>query len=301
MNNETRRYFLNSLAVAAGLALIGPLGAQDMPSIESKAAPVDVLVIAPHPDDEVIGCAGIMLQALEEKRRVAVVVITNGDGYPALSAVVAKKEREQLAADDFLRAGALRQQHSVRAMEHLGVPKTELLFLGYPDSGLEKIYTLDGRETFKQMFTKKSETYGVSVADYHSLLHQRPAPYLKASVVSDLAEIIVDRQPKEIYVTHEADTHGDHRAAFWFVRDAVRVAKYQGEFYTYVVHGDPPAQPPSRRVTLTKAQIETKKAALREHQAGTSPIHDRLVEDYAKPDELFWKAPAENPKPAPKG
>jgi LmbE family N-acetylglucosaminyl deacetylase len=260
-----------------------------------------VLVVAPHPDDEVIGCAGIMLQALEQKKRVAVVVITSGDGYPALSAVVAKKEREELAAEDFLRAGALRQQHSVRAMKKLGVPQNELIFLGYPDSGLEKVYALDGREVFQQSFTGKSETYGVSVADYHSLTHGRPASYLKANVVGDVAEIIRKRQPKEIYVTHEADTHGDHRAAFWFVRDAVLAAKFQGEFFTYVVHGKPPAQPPTRRVTLTKAQLETKIAALREHQAGTSPIHDRLVEEYAKPEELFWKVHAEasQQKPSP--
>ena len=77
--------------------------------------------------------------------------------------------------------------------------------------------------------------------------------------------------------------------AFWFVRDAVRLANYQGDFFTYVVHGDPPPQPPSRRVILTQAQVDTKRAALQVHQAGTSPIHDQLADEYAKPNELFWK------------
>lgn len=265
--------------------------APSKPLKEGGPGPLDVLVIAPHPDDEVIGCAGIMLQALQQNKRVAVVVITSGDGYPALAAVVAKKNREQLAADDFLRAGALRQQHSVRAMARIGVPKGELMFLGYPDSGLEKIYTLDGSEPFRQMFTNKNATYGVTVPDYHSSVHGRPAPYLKANVVGDIAQIIRDRQPKEIYVTHEADTHGDHRAAFWFVRDAARSANYQGDFFTYVVHGAPPSHPPSRRVTLTPAEVETKRAALQDHQAGTSPIHDKLADEYTKPQELFWQIP----------
>lgn len=277
--------------------LLALLLAQPAPLKKGGPVPLDVLVIAPHPDDEVIGCAGIMQQALKQKKRVGVVVITSGDGYPALAAVVAKKNRDQLMAEDFLRAGALRQQHSVRAMARIGVPRGELMFLGYPDSGLEKIYTMDGREPFRQMFTKKNETYGVTLPDYHSSVHGQPAPYLKANVVGDLAEIIRNRQPQEIYVTHEADTHGDHRAAFWFVRDAARTANFQGDFFTYVVHGAPPPSPPSRRVMLTRAEVDTKRAALQDHQAGTSPIHDKLADEYTRPEELFWKIRVEPAAP----
>ncbi|MEQ2008005.1 MAG: PIG-L family deacetylase [Limisphaerales bacterium] len=267
--------------------------AQAAPLKEVRRAPLDVLVIAPHPDDEVIGCAGVMLQALEQKKRVGVVVITSGDGYPALAAVVARKDIAQLTPDDFLQAGALRQRHSLRAMARIGVPQDELLFLGYPDSGLEKIHTGTGSTPIQQVFTKKTATYGVSVTDYHSLVHGRPATYLRANLVADLVEIIRDRQPKEIYVTHEADTHGDHRAAFWLVRDAIRSARHEGDFFTYVVHGAPPPEPPSRRVTLTQRQVDTKRAALQDHQAGTSPIHDKLAAEYTKPEELFWKVRVE--------
>ncbi|MBL9133576.1 MAG: PIG-L family deacetylase, partial [Verrucomicrobiaceae bacterium] len=42
-------------------------------------AAADVIVIAPHPDDEVIGCAGVILRTLEAKKRVTVVILTNGD------------------------------------------------------------------------------------------------------------------------------------------------------------------------------------------------------------------------------
>lgn len=227
---------------------------------------------------------------------MGVVVITSGDGYPALTAVVAKKDKAQLVPDDFLKAGALRQQHSVRAMARIGVPRDELVFLGYPDSGLEKMYGMHGSAAFTQMFTMKNETYGVTARDYHSIVHGRPAPYLKASVVGDIAEIIKRRQPKEIYVTHEADTHGDHRAAFRLVRDAIRSAEYRGDFFTYVVHGAPPSDAPSRRVTLTPAQIATKRAALQDHQSGTSPIHDHLADEYTKTEELFWRVVPSEPK-----
>ena len=278
-----------AFALLAAPHLTSSLSAQETPLQNTQRLPLDVLVIAPHPDDEVIGCAGIILQALEQHRRVGVVVITSGDGYPAIAAAVGKKNKDELTPDDFLKAGALRQSHSVRAMARLGLPKEELTFLGYPDSGLEKIHTMNGSALFLQLFTRRSETYGVTVPDYHSIRHGKPAPYLKANVVGDIAEIIRERQPKEIYVTHEGDTHGDHRAAFWYVRDAVRTANFQGDFFTYVVHGAPPPQPPDRRLILSKTQMETKRAALIDHQQDTSPVHDRLADEYMKPEELFWR------------
>ena len=38
-----------------------------------------VLIIAPHPDDEVIGCGGVILNYLEQGSDVTVVIVTNGE------------------------------------------------------------------------------------------------------------------------------------------------------------------------------------------------------------------------------
>lgn len=249
----------------------------------------DVLVVAPHPDDEVIGCAGVILRALEAKKRVTVVILTNGDGHARLTAAVAKKEPEQLTPDDFILAGALRQSHSVNAMKRLGVPRDDLIFLGYPDGGLEKMWQSEGGTAFRQTLTRKHETYGVTARDYHSLAHGSPAPYLKASVVADLAEIIRARSPGEVLVSHESDKHGDHRAAFWLTREALRAAAFQGRFLSFVVHGDPLPREPEARLRLTRQEYAAKKAALIDHTQGTSPVHDGLVEEYLKPAELFWQ------------
>jgi len=248
----------------------------------------DVLIVAPHPDDEVIGCAGVVLRAVEERKRVTVAILTNGDGHVALTAAAAKKEREQLTTEDFMEAGALRQGHSVSAMKRLGVPRADLIFLGYPDGGLEKMWQMDGSAVFQQMLTQKRETYGLTAHDYHSLTHGSPAPYVKASVVADLAEIIRARKPQEIFVSHESDKHGDHRIAFWLAREASRAAAFQGRFLAYVVHGDPLPREPDLRLKLTPQEYATKRAALIDHTKGTSPVHDGLVKEYLKPEELFW-------------
>lgn len=255
------------------------------------AAAGDVLIVAPHPDDEVIGCAGVIMRALAAKQHVTVVVLTNGDGHVQLTAAVAKKEREQLTPEDFIQAGALRQSHSVKAMQRLGLPRADLIFLGYPDGGLAKIWKMDGSTAFRQMFTQKRETYGVTACDYHSLTHGSPAPYLKANAVADLVEIIRARKPQEVFVSHESDHHGDHRTAFGLVREALRVAAFQGHFFAYIVHGAPLPQTPDRQLQLTPQEYLTKQAALTDHTQGTSPVHDGLVQEYLKPQELFWQFP----------
>ncbi len=257
---------------------------------DEKLPPLDLLVIAPHPDDEAIGCTAVMLEALAQHKRVGVLVVTNGDAFEGVT-VVARKTKDQLVPADYLKLAEVRQRHTVGAMGRLGVRAADLLFLGYPDGGLEKIYRTEGNEPYQQKFTEKKETYGVVVRDYHSLTHGRPAPYTRTALSTDLQEIIKARQPKEIFVTNEADSHPDHRATFWFVRDAARAAGYRGSLFTYVVHGKGPGEKPGRRLELTRAQQDRKRAVIEEYQVGLSPLHDKLAATYARPEEVFWTVP----------
>jgi LmbE family N-acetylglucosaminyl deacetylase len=229
-----------------------------------------------------------MLQALEREQRVGVVVITAGDAHEKAAAAVAGKEPDKLAPEDFLNLAAMRQRHSQYGMERIGVPAENLIFLGYPDGALDRIYLQEGGGPIQQRFTHKSETYGSVVRDYHSQVHGEPATYTKAAVMADIVEIIKSCQPKEIYVTNDVDTHADHRAAGWFVRDAAQAAGYRGALLTYVVHGKPPNEPPIRRVPLSPSQQVMKHAVIELYQQGTSPVHDQLADTYALPEELFW-------------
>jgi LmbE family N-acetylglucosaminyl deacetylase len=252
---------------------------------------LDALIVAPHSDDEAIGCTGVILRAVAEKKRVGVVVVTAGDAFPKAAAAAAKKPIDDLTGDDFVALAALRQRHTLQAMARLGVERSDLMFLGYPDGGLEKMYKSESDDSYRQPFTGKTETYGPVAADYRSQVHGRPAPYLRASVISDLADIIKERAPKEIYVTAEADSHADHRATFWFTRDAAKTAEFQGPLWTFVVHGRAPEEPPDRRLELTESELKEKRALIESYQVGVSPVHDQLAATYAKPEECFWRFP----------
>ncbi|HEX8408079.1 MAG TPA: PIG-L family deacetylase [Thermoanaerobaculia bacterium] len=90
--------------------------------IEAEAIPYEpallrgerLLVLAPHPDDEVIGCGGLVAQHLRERRAVRVVVATDGAQAGA---------------------AATREQESRRALALLG-EEAAIEFLGLPDRAL---------------------------------------------------------------------------------------------------------------------------------------------------------------------
>ncbi len=264
-------------------------------AVADERASIDLLVIAPHSDDEAIGCATVMRRALASEQRVGVVIVTQGDGFPKAAAAATQKPIAQLTPADFFTLAALRQRHTLQAMTQLGVPRDNVLFLGYPDGGLKSMVESHASSAYRNPHTLKSETYAVIGRDYHAQVHSRPAPYLKQSLIDDLAEIIRTRRPRELYTTHESDTHGDHRATCSFVRDAIRAAGYRGTVWTYIVHGRAPDTPPGLLVTLTPDEFRQKRSLLEIYQAGVSPVHDDLAEHYTLPHERFWAMPSEAP------
>lgn len=287
--------------------------------------PVDLLVFAPHPDDEVLGCGGILLQALARGERVKIVLFTNGDGFPASASLITGKPADRLAADDFLELARYRQAQSQAALAALGGRPGDLVFLGYPDSGLDRVYHERGPDPFRQKFTGRSETYGMAQRDHHAVRHGRAAPYVYDSVQEDVAELIRTLRPARICVTSEADRHPDHQAAFRFVRDAVRRTGHRGVFDTYLVHGGPewpwplgitpdaPFEahevkgeriplgvpwPPGRRVPLSPGEVARKLEAIRAHAThlpvggqGAAREERDYLESFAKAEEIFWPAP----------
>ena len=306
------------LAVAAAA---GGCGTVRPPEPDDR---VDLLVFAPHPDDEVLGCGGILLQALARGERVKIAIFTNGDGFPAAASLVTGKPVERLGPDDYRELARYRQAQSQAALAVLGGRPGDLVFLGYPDAGLDHVYLERGPAPFRQKFTGRSETYGVAQPDAHSSRHGRAAPYTHESALEDTAELIRTLRPARICVTSEADRHPDHQAAFRFVREAVQSTGYQGAFDTYLVHGGPEwpwprgitprsafeahevkgeriplgvPWPPGRRVPLSPDEVARKLEAIRAHAThipagspGAAGEERDYLESFAKAEEVFWAA-----------
>lgn len=81
-----------------------------------------VLVIAPHPDDETIGCGGVMASLCAQGRKVNVIIVTDGSSSTKSSVITP----EELAA--------IRRQESLNALKVLGLSQENVYFLSYPDN-----------------------------------------------------------------------------------------------------------------------------------------------------------------------
>src|SRR6476660_10649630 len=97
-------------------------------------APTDrLLVLAPHPDDEVLGCGGLLQRAVSLHLPVEVAFLTYGDSNEG--SFLAYRLHPVLRSSAVEKMGELRRREALAADALLGVPADRLTFLGYPDLG----------------------------------------------------------------------------------------------------------------------------------------------------------------------
>lgn len=84
-----------------------------------------VLIVAPHPDDEVLGCSGLIQRLLREGKQVDVVILSGGG----------KSHAECCQIDASMLIDA-RRNLTRKAAGLLGLPLKNLHFLNYPDGSI---------------------------------------------------------------------------------------------------------------------------------------------------------------------
>ena len=105
----------------------------------------DTVIIAPHPDDEVIGCAGLIQDLVERGTPPHIIILTGGEG--------SHRGCCDTSAEEII---AARHQLTLDAAATLGLPESHIHCLGYPDGGvaLEHPATESLRELLAQLSTK---------------------------------------------------------------------------------------------------------------------------------------------------
>ncbi len=102
-----------------------------------------LLVFAPHPDDESLGCAGLIQQVLAQGGQVRVVFATDGDANPWPQRYLERRWR--LGDGARARWGARRRTEARAALRTLGVSTPDAAcFLGWPDQGLTALRHTQG-------------------------------------------------------------------------------------------------------------------------------------------------------------
>ena len=265
-----------------------------------------LLILAPHPDDDILCCGGILQEAVARKIPFRIVYFTYGDNYEW--AFMAYKKHPVLEPKALREMGLLRHDEAVAAQSLLGVSSGSLTFLGYPDFGTMKIWQSHwgAAPPYKSMLTR------VTAVPYPNA--RRPGtPYRGEEIVRDLKEILLEFHPTKIFLSHSGDQHPDHRSLPLFVDVALwdLAGKIPSpELFPYIVHAkgwpmprealptaplNPPSrlknQVPWRTFPVPLDQAVRKWRALALHK--TQFQYDRAyLSSFIRSNELFGDFPA---------
>jgi LmbE family N-acetylglucosaminyl deacetylase len=191
-----------------------------------------ILIIAPHPDDEVIACGGLIQEAMALGDSVWVVYLTTGDGsWPSAWRVTGNMFP---GSEDYIELGRARVVEAMAGTTVLGLDSTQLFFLGYPDNHLTGLWQKNWR------IPLRSSRTGAIADPYGRSGHV----YTGRRLLSDLTSLVRTLRPGRVFAPSPLDAHPDHWSAAMFLaiaRETWRLAA-DGPFpdvYCYLVHRPP--------------------------------------------------------------
>ncbi|MBV6450316.1 MAG: putative N-acetyl-alpha-D-glucosaminyl L-malate deacetylase 2 [Anaerolineales bacterium] len=89
-----------------------------------------ILVFAPHPDDETLGCGGTIVKRLKEGYKVKLIVLTDGShSHSTVLKIFENPTPEEVAN--------IRRQEVINASKVLGLAKHDITFLNFEDGSLQ--------------------------------------------------------------------------------------------------------------------------------------------------------------------
>ena len=294
------RSSLLALLLAAGAAAAQAPPDAALPAMDASTV---LLVVAPHPDDETLCCAGAIQRVLGAGGRASIVWLTSGDGSQLGSLLI---EQNLFANPQRMRDYGERRMAEARAATgRLGVPVTGQLFLGYPDGGLEALLGEFRSRSYRSRFT------AVTAVPYPDALFPQHA-YTGEALERDFSAVLERVRPTLILAPSPLDTHPDHRAAGLL---AISVAhRLPSDALRYwIVHGGegwpsprgllpgiPLDTPPvgvalmPAAFALSPAEEDGKLAALRLYQTQMRVMAPFLLA-FVRTTELFARAPLAAP------
>ncbi|MDW8207384.1 MAG: PIG-L family deacetylase [Chloroherpetonaceae bacterium] len=294
-------------------AVSGSVGLDRLPLVPAVDVHTRLLVVAPHCDDEMLGCGGLIQKTLHAGGQVRVAILTNGDGFRAATQRALRDLRVE--PQDYIRFARLRQEESRRALAHLGVSPADVLFLGYPDRGLAALW--HRHWTPDRPYTSPY-TYR-TCSPYPDTFHPK-ARYCGQELLTDLIRVVRQFRPNRIVVTHPQDDHPDHSAAAAFVSLALQVLRHNPSdgvrvdrtlLEHYLVHrgdwplpqgrheGHPLCPPPAMahldtrwaKLPLTAAETDRKMQGILLYPSQTL-VAGRFLASFARQNELFGTLPS---------
>ncbi|MFR5876896.1 MAG: PIG-L family deacetylase [Eubacterium sp.] len=157
----------------------------------------NVMMFAPHEDDEINLYGGIIEQYVKNGSAVRIVFLTNGDCYGI---------------------GKIRIKEALNVADDYGIPRENIIFLGYSDSLLNDeglhIYNCPDSELVTSI-KGYTETYGIE--NHPSYTRNE---FTRENIINDFKSVILNYKPDTIFCC-DYDSHLDHRAIGLFCEEAL--------------------------------------------------------------------------------
>lgn len=269
-----------------------------------------VLLFSPHPDDETLAAGGLIRHLAARHVPVRVVFVTSGDGYP--DAVREGLHTPKPTDSDYVAFGELRQREALAAAGHLGLARSDVQFLGFPDGGLADLWREHWSRSrpFTSPYTKEeSPPYPDTV--------NPDVDYDGQDLTSVMARVLRDFRPTVVIVPHPYDFHLDHAHTSYFAIEAIDVLQSRHVLpaklviLTYLVHEqvwppaprnppDPMPPPAAKRIpdtrwsalALTADELTAKTAAVGEYKSQLDVMGD-FLRKFLHRSEIFGRVKSE--------
>ena len=290
------------LIFAAFLAWCAVATGEELPLLRPILPTDTVLVVSPHPDDESLCCGGLIHAAREAGVQVAVVWITNGDGF-RWSAMVAE-HRLRPRAGKYREFATRRAGEARTAAAALGLDPESLFFLGYPDGGVLPLLL----DHYYPNTPWRSKFTGADSVVYDDAVDPG-AEYDGQNLERDFQRVLDQVKPTLVLAPSPQDTHPDHRGTGILAWRALSARGETDRIRFWIVHGGrgwpkPRAYRPElpqtiaprgigmrwERIPLDADAQRAKLRALRAHHTQLE-VMGRVMESHVRADELFSRTP----------
>ncbi len=172
-----------------------------------------IMIIAPHPDDEVLAAGGVIANTVRTGGAIRVIVATNGD---ASYATALSRGSHVITRKNFQRQALMRQRESLNALAALGVSQTQVHFWGFPDRGLAALW--NGPHADPRFYRSRTTGFQSSTQALNTMI----LPYTAASLDELFWIELLEFCPTRIIMPHPSDQHTDHSALAGFTLRAVK-------------------------------------------------------------------------------
>lgn len=262
-----------------------------------------ILVVVPHPDDESLGMAGVIERAVELKRPIKVVIVTDGESYR--SAAIALTGHKNPTSRDFYKLGLTRHGESIAAMSVLGLPKSDVIFLGFADGSTRFLWS----DFWDNGKPRISGGTNVASSPYKDV-YKPGIAYTGQNLENELQNIMKSYKPTDIYYPMADDIHPDHWAVSNFTRYAITALNLNVREHMFLVHHpqwpvpwllvpNEALLPPTdmkdsntvwQSFALTKSEESKKELAIKQYKTQIKVMEPFLLA-FVRKNELFGTKP----------